>query len=174
MPDKAVTVVENHDTQPLQALEAPIEPWFKPLAYALILLRKDGYPCVFYPDLYGSIYKDKGRDGNDYEIFLNRVEELEPMIGARRDHAYGAQRDYFDHGNCIGWTREGDEEHEGCAVLLSTGDAGNKKMEMGKRYSGKTFIDLLKKQDTKVIIDENGWGEFYVHPGSVSVWISHT
>ena len=43
----------NHDTQPYQALEAPIEPFFKPLAYALILLRFDGYPCIFYGDLYG-------------------------------------------------------------------------------------------------------------------------
>lgn len=43
----------NHDTQPYQALEAPIEPFFKPLAYALILLRYDGYPCLFYGDLYG-------------------------------------------------------------------------------------------------------------------------
>ncbi|MDI8752022.1 hypothetical protein MJH54_31455, partial [Salmonella enterica subsp. enterica serovar Montevideo] len=41
----------NHDTQPLQALEAPVEPWFKPLAYALILLRENGVPSVFYPDL---------------------------------------------------------------------------------------------------------------------------
>ena len=50
----AVTVVDNHDTQPLQSLEAPVEKWFKPLAYALILLREAGYPCVFYPDLYGA------------------------------------------------------------------------------------------------------------------------
>ena len=39
MPEKAVTVVSNHDTQPLQALEAPVDPWFQPIAYALILLR---------------------------------------------------------------------------------------------------------------------------------------
>lgn len=31
-----------HDTQPGQALEAPIEGFFKPLAYALILLRAEG------------------------------------------------------------------------------------------------------------------------------------
>jgi hypothetical protein len=32
----SVTVVDNHDMQPLQDLEAPVEKWFKPLAYALI------------------------------------------------------------------------------------------------------------------------------------------
>lgn len=50
-PFHAVTLVANHDTQPLQALEAPVEAWFKPLAYALILLRENGVPSVFYPDL---------------------------------------------------------------------------------------------------------------------------
>jgi len=29
------------------AFEAPVKIWFKPLAYALILLREQGYPCVF-------------------------------------------------------------------------------------------------------------------------------
>lgn len=85
----AVTLVDNHDTQPLQALEAPVEAWFKPLAYALILLRKDGYPCVFYPDLFGASYWDKGDDGQDYEIFINRVDELESMLYVRKDFAFG-------------------------------------------------------------------------------------
>ncbi|XNM47043.1 hypothetical protein ACLK15_11330 [Escherichia coli] len=62
-PFHAVTLVANHDTQPLQALEAPVEPWFKPLAYALILLRENGVPSVFYPDLYGAHYEDVGGDG---------------------------------------------------------------------------------------------------------------
>ena len=72
-PGLAVTVVDNHDTQPLQKLEPPVDLWFKPLAYALVLLREAGYPCVFYPDLYGARYKDKGHDGNDYEIEIPRV-----------------------------------------------------------------------------------------------------
>lgn len=171
MADKAVTVVDNHDTQPLQALEAPVEPWFKPIAYALILLRQEGYPCIFYPDLFGAHYTDKGKDGNDYEIFLDKVHELESLLKARTTYAYGMQRDYFDHGNCIGFTREGDDEHTGCAVLITNGDNGNKKMEVGKRYAGKIFVDLLQKHNAEVAIDEEGWGEFYVNAGSVSVWV---
>jgi hypothetical protein len=31
--------------------------------------------------------------------------------------------------HCIGWTREGDDKHTGCAVLLSNGEEGNKTME---------------------------------------------
>ncbi len=170
-PDKAVTVVDNHDTQPLQALEAPVEHWFKPHAYALILLREEGYPCIFYPDLYGATYTDKGKDGNEYKIVLNKVEELESLLHARNGHAYGAQREFFDDPNCIGWTREGDEEHSGCAVILTNNGADKKRMEIGQRYAGKIFVDLLKKCDSEVEIDENGWGEFLVFPGSVSVWI---
>jgi len=170
-PSRAVTVVENHDTQPLQSLEAPVEHWFKPLAYALILLRSEGYPCLFFPDLYGASYKDRGRDGNEYEIFLNAVSELPALLKARCLFAYGTQRDYFDHGNCIGWTREGDEEHSGCAIVLSNGDAGNKHMEIGSRYAGQVFVDLLGKHPSEVTINEEGWAQFFVTPGSVSVWV---
>jgi alpha-amylase len=169
----AVTVVDNHDTQPLQALEAPVEPWFKPHAYALILLREAGYPCIFYPDLYGAHYTDKGKDGNDYEIFLEKCAPLEKLLMARNIYAYGLQRDYMDHANCIGWTREGtaDNNNSGCAVILSNSEEGFKSMEMGGNYKGKTFIDYLGNYPGEVVINDKGWGEFHVSSGSVSVWI---
>ena len=170
-PERAVTIVDNHDTQPLQALEAPVEAWFKAIAYSLILLRFEGYPCIFYADIYGAHYKDRGEDGNEYEIWLEKVEELEMLIQARHNNAYGTTRDYFNHKNCIGWIREGDEHHTGCAVLLSNGDDGYKNMEMGKRYFGKTFIDLLQKRKEEVKINKDGWGKFFCQGGSVSVWI---
>lgn len=169
-PELAVTVVDNHDTQPLQAIDAPVEPWFKPLAYALLLLRKDGYPCVFYPDLFGASYWDKGEDGQDYEIFLNRVEELENLLYARKDFAYGMQRDYFDSANVLGWTREGDEDHSGCAVVLSNGDGGSISMEIGARYAGRSFKDFLGKIPDEIWVNDAGWAEFHCAPGSVSVW----
>ncbi len=175
-PDLAVTVVDNHDTQPLQSLEAPIEHWFKSLAYALILLRAEGYPCIFYPDLFGAHYVDKGADNEEHEIFLEQVHELKILLQVRKRFAYGQQRDYFDYPCCIGWTREGDEEHEesGCAVVMCNADEGSKKMDMGSRNAGKTFVDMLKKHPAKVNVDENGWGEFYCTPGSVSVWVSES
>ena len=63
------------------------------------------------------------------------------------------------------------EEHEGCAVLMTNGDDGNKSMEIGNRYAGKIFIDLLQKHAAEVTINEEGWGEFFVNAGSVSVWV---
>jgi alpha-amylase len=47
MPLLAVTLVDNHDTQPLQMLESVVEAWFKPLAYAVILLAR-GH-CAYGP-----------------------------------------------------------------------------------------------------------------------------
>ena len=170
-PDLAVTVVDNHDTQPMQELEAPVEPWFKPLAYALILLRESGYPCVFYPDLYGASYWDKGNDGNDYEVFLNKVDGIEGLVKARKENAYGLQRDYFEDAHCLGWTREGDGYNKGCAVVLSNKDQYEKPMEVGKQYAGQNFYDLLGRFNHKITIDDNGWGNFTVPAGNVSVWI---
>lgn len=170
-PESSVSVVANHDTQPLQKLEAPVENWFKPIAYALILLRENGYPCVFYPDLFGAHYWDKDKNGNDQEIFLNKVDGIEDLLKARKENAYGVQRDYFDNENCIGWIREGDGYNKGCAVVLSNKDSTELSMEIGKQYAGKIFFDKLGRFGEKITIDENGWGKFLVPAGNVSVWI---
>lgn len=171
-PQNAVTLVGNHDTQPLQALEAYVKPWFRPIAYALILLRDEGYPCIFYPDLFGAEYKDKDKEGNEQNITLPKTEHIETLLELRCDHAYGKQRDYFDHPNCIGWTREGDDKHSGCAVVLSNGEEGEKEMEIGKRYAGKKFVDALGKRKEEVEINKEGWSKFFSPAGSVSVWVA--
>ncbi|GAB3934746.1 alpha-amylase [Mucilaginibacter myungsuensis] len=171
-PELAVTLVENHDTQPLQSLEQPVEAWFRTIAYALIMLREAGYPCIFYTDLYGSTYTDEGHDGEDQKVTLEKVPEMETLLWARKHLAYGQQRDYFDNPNCIGWTREGDDKHEGsgCAVLISNADEAAKAMEVGAKFAGQVFTDHLGKVADEITIDENGWAEFKVQGGSVSVW----
>ncbi len=172
-PEFAVTLVENHDTQPLQSLEQTVEAWFRPLAYALILLRESGYPCVFYTDLYGASYIDKGNDGLEHEVTLEKLQEIEALLQLRKGAAYGPQRDYFDTPNCIGWVREGDAEHpgSGLAVLMSNAGAQSKSMEMGKQFAGKIFIDKMGKSQDKVQINEEGWAEFKVTGATVSVWV---
>ncbi len=108
-PVHAVTFVDNHDTQPNQALESTVQPWFKPVAYSIILLREAGYPCVFFADLFGL--------PNDA---IPAVAELPLLMEVRRRFSYGAQHDYLDEPDLVGWTREGDEEHvdSGLAVVL--------------------------------------------------------
>ena len=44
-------------------------------------------------------------------------------------------------------------------------------MEIGKRYAGKKFIDMLGKNPAEVEINNDGWGNFFAPAGSVSVWI---
>ena len=148
--------------------------WLNPLAYAIILLREQGIPCVFYPDLYGAEYTDKGKDGNDHTIILNKVKELPMLLRVRKLLAYGEQRDYLDHKNTIGWTREGLSENKetGCAVLLGNGDEGWKYMEIGKQHAGQVFIDCLGKIEKQITLDNRGGAEFYCKGGSVSVWVN--
>ncbi|MBD1885422.1 alpha-amylase [Microcoleus vaginatus] len=170
-PTHAVTFVENHDSQPLQALESVVEPWFKPLAYAIILLRKEGYPCVFYPDYYGAEYEDWGRDGNRYKIVMPSHRSLiDKFLHARKHFAYGPQYDYFDHWNTIGWTRLGNRKHpQAMAVIMSDGPEGSKWMEVGKPHA--KFVDLTGHIKEPVSTNEWGWGEFRCQGGSVSVWV---
>ncbi len=168
---EAVTFVENHDSQPLQSLESVVEPWFKPLAYATILLRRQGYPCLFHADYYGAEYEDVGHNGNRYRISMPSHRFLiDKFLHARRHHGFGAQIEYADHWNCIGWTRLGDASHpKAMAVLMSDGPAGTKWMDVGRANAA--FFDFTEHVKEPVRTNENGWGEFRCNGGSVSVWL---
>ena len=163
MPEKAVTFVDNHDTEPGQALESFIPDWFKPLAYSLILLRKDGLPTVFYGDYYGIPEKNVESKKN----FLDLVLKL------RKEYAYGEQYDYFNNKNLIGFTRLGDSEHlnSGVAVVMTNALGGSITMNVGKKLAGCTFYDCTKNIQTTVNVDTDGNGTFSCNDGSVSIWI---
>lgn len=162
-PELAVTFVDNHDTQPGQALCSWIQDWFKPLAYALILLRKDGFPCIFYGDYCGIPH-----DNIEY-----KQEMIEKLLKARKYFAYGRQNEYFDDQNIIGWTREGDYEHSdsGMAVIMSDNAGGCKQMNIGKNLANTVLYDCTGNMNETVYIDNEGNGIFYCNGGSVSVWI---
>ena len=161
-PSKAVTFVDNHDTQPGQSLESFINNWFKIPAYSIILLRAEGYPCVFYGDYYGIPNNN-----------IAPIEKLETLIILRKDKAYGNQIDYFDNPNFIGWTREGDDEHikSGLAVVISNSEDGEKRMYIGKKFANVDFFDALGNFEETVKIEEDGFGNFKVKGKSASVWI---
>ncbi|MGB3367082.1 MAG: alpha-amylase [Acidaminobacteraceae bacterium] len=161
-PEQAVTFVDNHDSQPGQSLESWVQPWFKEIAYSLILLRKDGYPCIFWGDY-------DGINGDSYDGIK---EQLETMLLARQDYAWGEQEDYFTDQKLIAWIRHGDENHKSkLVVLISTGDAGEMTIFVGDEYANKTYIDLSGKNES-IKIDEDGKGLFTVAPGSVTYWTS--
>ncbi|KAI0684103.1 alpha amylase [Cytidiella melzeri] len=199
-PGDAVTFVDNHDTQIGQTLESWVYSAFKLQAYALILLRKVGHPCValrstmlpkvpeflwltlfvFSCIFYGDLYP------ND-ECYDAKVSEgLRSLIQARRKFAYGPQRDYLVDKNCIGFVREGDETHGGCVVLISnrTSDVdGGKYLQahdhtclltfyVSQRNSGHRY-QCFSGNDVNIHVDVDGagWGKFPYPSGAVDVWI---
>lgn len=161
--EQAVTFVDNHDSQPGQSLESYVEPWFKPLAYGFILLSYYGYPCVFYGDYYG--YSGEV----DYD---GCKDEIDKLLYARREYAYGEQNNYLDYGSCIGFTRTGDDEHpEGCAVIMSNGEEGFKEMKVGDLHAQAVFVDLMGNREEEITINDEGSAVFPVNAGSISVWV---
>ena len=161
-PQNAVTFVDNHDTQHGQSLQSFIEDWFKPLAYAIILLRQEGIPCVFYSDYYGNPVRNRPL-----------VPNLGKLMKIRHSYAYGVQEDYFDDPHLVGWVRRGTRARRasGLAAVLSNGEGGVRHMFMGEEFAGKTFSDVLGLCPENVVIDEAGWGDFRCEARSVSVWL---
>lgn len=161
-PQKAVTFVDNHDTQLGQALESWIPDWFKPQAYTLICLRKEGIPCVFYGDYYGIAEKQVSPKSSYLDVILE----------TRKLYSYGEQVDYFEDPNLIGFVRKGDFEHphSGIAVVMTDTTGGTIKMNMGVDFAGEEFLDCLGNVEERVVIDEEGNGEFWCKDGSVSIW----
>lgn len=120
-----------------QSLESWIPGWFKPIAYSLILLRRDGLPCIFYGDYYGI----PTHQIPSSELMLNT------LIKVRKFFAYGRQTDYFDDPNIIAWVREGDFEHpdSGLVVILSDSAGGSKIINVGSNLADSYFYDCMRK-----------------------------
>ena len=91
----------------------------------------------------------------------------------RKNKAYGEQVNYFDNPDIVGFTRLGDDNHykSGMAVIMSDKYDGNKRMYVGEKFSGDKFIDALGHKEDEIIIDEEGFGDFSVNGGQVSVYI---
>ena len=159
-PLMSVTFVDNHDTQPGQSLQSWVLDWFKPLAYALIMLRKDGYPCLFYGDYYGN-------DNADHKLISHRV-LIDAFAKARQTHMNGDQNDYLDHPTCIAWAWSGNEEdHHSMVVVMSSADAGKKTV---KQRPNTTYRDVTGHIKTEITTGEDGTAEFTCPAGSLSVW----
>lgn len=161
-PAMAVTFVNNHDSQPGQSLENFVDSWFIPHAYAMILLRKDGYPCVFYGDYYG-IGGEHAQEGHK--------DVIDKLLQIRKHLAYGEQVDHLISENVIAWVRAGNEENPHPLVtVVNNADAQTVTIHVGEEHAGKEFFDYLGKQQETVKIDDQGNGAFTVGPGHISCW----
>ena len=162
--DYAVTFVDNHDTQVGQSLQSWIDGWFKVHAYSLILLRKAGVPVVFWGDLFGIPAQEIAPVGD----------ALVHMLKLREKLAFGNLVDYFDDPNCIGWVLTGDYEHElsGLAVVMTNAQGAEKEMTISAIHGGETFVDILRNNEAKVVLDDTGKGVFPVNDGQVSIYVN--
>lgn len=161
-PGQAVTFVDNHDSQRNSSLESVVKDWFKPIAYALILLSDKGYPCIFY----GDYYSVAGKESPHRWI-------IDTLLTVRMKYAYGEQTDYFDYPYVVGFTRGGNDEHanSGLALLVSNGNDGNKLMNVGANHAGETWHEVTGNRAEEVVIDEEGNGRFFVSGCSLAVWV---
>ncbi len=171
----AVTFVDNHDSQPVCSLQSDVQDWFKPLAYALILLMKDGYPVIFYGDYYSICHHEEEPDGN-----VDDVREASPhrhiidiLLEARCRYAYGEQTLLFDHCSTVGLVRHGDAEHpgSGLVMLMSNGDEGSKHIDLGPEHAGESWREFTGSIPDTITLDENGCAEFRTQGRNVAVWV---
>lgn len=161
-PQMAVTFVDNHDSQPGEALESFVEPDFKKIAYALILLRRDGYPCVFFGDYFGL---------GEPRPMEPKKDLIDNLLYLRKTFAYGDQEDYFHEPHLIGWVRQGEEHHpEKLAVIISTKEGGSIRMSVGPEEAGKVYRDYTGSIQDTITIDDEGYGDFMVGDRDVSCW----
>lgn len=166
------TFVRIHDTQRGQDMDTPIARGFTAHAHALLLLRRDGIPCVFFGDLYGL--------GYPYPEPPTCSGKLPGIILARKLYAYGQQTDYFERYDCIGWTRQGTRRKpDGMAVILSWTMAEEPEnigpqlsMYVGKKHAGETWTDVLGFEWRAVVINEDGFGMFPCQWNSMACFVS--
>ena len=169
-PEIAVTFVDSHDTQPGQTIGTWVKDWFKPHAYALILLRRDGFPVVFAGDY------DGGVSGPDKVKMTRHRDLLDRLLDLRDRFNHGDQHDHFDHASCVAWVRTGDDDHPGAmVVVMSNGEPGFK--TVCTHRPNETFHRVFHRGDAgdtpdRLETGEDGCARFGCPAGGVAVWVS--
>jgi alpha-amylase len=144
----SVPFVDNHDTDG----SFPVVNQ-KLLAYAYMLVRDKGYPCVFYKDYY------------NYGL----GSAIKKLIEIRRDHAHGPgwEHDESDEDVYV-YSRAGDAQHPGLLLILCDQDAPSKQIRTPFRSA--RLRDVTGNQAGDVLTDGQGIGAFPVKGASYSIW----
>lgn len=157
-PTKAVTFVDNHDSEQGSSMDSPVADWFKPSAYALLLLMEKGTPSIFWGDYQANEYMEK---------------TLDMLIEVRQKYAYGSQIDYFNNPNTIGFVRPGikGKAYSGLVLLISNNESDSKNMFVGMSRSEQIWYDITGNIREEVVIGHDGYGHFPVSSRSFSIWV---
>ncbi|GAB3291638.1 alpha-amylase [Hymenobacter tenuis] len=154
----SVSFVDNHDTDHPGALYSPVTN-LKMLAYAYILTREKGYPCVFYKDYY------------NYGLGA----QIKKLTEIRRANAYGTGFEYtsVNDADVYAYSRSGDATHAGLLVLLNDGGSARTK-GITTPFKSATLTDKTGNSTSTITTDANGYGVFPVNARSYSVWVPGT
>lgn len=156
-PDYSCIFVDNHDTQPGQALESWVADDFKTRAYATILLRDASSPFVFYGDLWGIPH-----DGKQPVPFMREMVWV-------RSHLLGDElvdMNDDDHQKMT-WLVRG--EHP--VFVIWSGADGKRKDIVEAALAGRTFVDVTDPSHL-VAVDEGGGASFTCSPSGCSIYIT--
>ncbi|WP_185467295.1 MULTISPECIES: alpha-amylase family glycosyl hydrolase [unclassified Synechococcus] len=158
-PTHSVPFVHSHDDQPSMHggdhRGHYIGDWFISQAYAMVLLRNEGYPLVSNVDV------------------LRHENMIRRYILARTNCTFGHRHDAFDHAQTVGWSFSGHTGFDNAmAVVITTGDHGRKWLPVGKAHVA--FRDLTEALDQTIWTNEHGWAEFECPRENSSVWVEAT
>ena len=152
----SVSFVDNHDTdQTGGALFSPVSN-LKMLAYAYILTRDKGYPCVFYRDF--------------YEYGLGA--QIKNLITIRKANAYGTAAEYTstNDANVYAYSRAGDTSHKGLLMLLNDGGSAASK-GITTPFASATLTDATGNNGGSITTNASGYAVFPVGARSYAVWV---
>ena len=129
--------------------------WFISQAYAMILLRDEGYPMVSDVDM------------------LNHGDMIKRYLLARTHCTYGERHDRFDHNNTVGWSFSGGHGFDNSmAVVMTSGDYGTKWLSTQRPQT--RYRDLTRSLGHVISTNEHGWAEFACPSRNTSVWVEET
>ena len=161
---RAITFIENHDTERDEASEYGTEAISnrKFQAYCYILMRKDGIPKVFW---------------KDYHHF-GLKEVIDNLIEARKKFAYGeAYESESNDKNTYSYIRSGDKDHPGSGLVMmitqhENGEIIEKTVNSGSANT--VYYDFTGNIEEKVKTDDKANGVFKVKgtaESGYSVWV---
>jgi alpha-amylase len=158
-PGLAVTYVHSHDDMPPidgnSSRGEYIGDWFISQAYAIVLLRDLGYPCVSDADT------------------LRHADMIKRYLLLRQDCTYGERFDRIDHNNTIGWSFPGDIGFDNSmAVVITNGGYGKKWLPT--RRANTRYLDFTESLRHTITTDADGWAEFECPERNSSVWIEES
>jgi len=159
LPVFSVTFVHSHDDQPPAHGGGHrgeyVGDWFISQAYALVLLRDEGYPLVS-------------------DVDLSAHGELIKRLTLARAHCtYGWRHDRFDHPNTVGWSFSGDPRYDNSlAVVITNGFLATQWLPTGR--PGVRYRDLLDGHHHTITTNADGWAEFTCPDRGTSVWVEAT